>query len=682
MGADTCVNAAICRDLDELPGCDEEQVADSEAKPESPTVEVLGGRLPPWRKAAPRSSGEEAPAAAEEAAAVKADDKQEWPSLGGAPPSSNRRVPWRQSAVEPSQAVTAAKQDSSTSSSSSSSKRAPEPEALERQSSGSSEPEAEAGETQDSEVMSALQLLLWARAVAPAVADQEGAKLLALAATDIADLLPPPEEVKAPKSPQAKRATRAAAGQRKRLGSDDKAAERRPMREGGAKKLQASENSWAAQQKARKAAQEEDDEGSVARAIKSILNKLTVEKFVQLFHQLIDCGVTTTRHVEILIQEVFEKATTQHHFIDMYADLCTLCHEHFAEHPIGDDPKFSFKRLLLNQCQASFERHLTPPAGLAEMDPDERVLAEVAYKTKMLGNIKLIGALLSRKMLASKIMLAILEELLGDPTPEALESLAALLSCVGPTFDTPEWAHQPALNAVFMQAKTITQSPTTEPRARCLLKDVLDLRAAGWVNRKPKKIEGPTTLGQQAKMADANEKGCTAQVMPITLAERRAAVVLKPKAAQPVVEKKAPVAYDEEGFRGEMAKALAELRVTHDGKEAAARIASKTAPPGDLLPQELCQLLGEVAQEGREEMRKAGFEVVVSLFRDHAAAGWHKEALGGGLQIFAEEVCPDLACDVPTLPRILDEELKPALQTLVQLRLLEAALLESGPWAA
>ena len=25
MGADACVNAAICRDLDELPGCDEEQ---------------------------------------------------------------------------------------------------------------------------------------------------------------------------------------------------------------------------------------------------------------------------------------------------------------------------------------------------------------------------------------------------------------------------------------------------------------------------------------------------------------------------------------------------------------------------------------------------------------------------------------------------------------------------------
>lgn len=453
------------------------------------------------------------------------------------------------------------------------------------------------------------------------------------------------------------------------------------MREAPAKKLEASENSWAAQQKARKAGdQESGDEESVVRAIKSILNKLTVEKFVQLFHQLIDCGVTTTRHVEILIQEVFEKATTQHHFIDMYADLCTLCHEHFAEHPIGDDPKFSFKRLLLNQCQASFERHLTPPTGLAEMDPDERVLAEVAYKTKMLGNIKLVGALLSRKMLASKVMLAILEELLGDPTPEALESLACLLSAVGPTFDTPEWVHQPALNAIFMQANNIAQSPTCEPRARCLLKDVLDVRRAGWIDRKPKKIEGPTTLGQVAQMADASEMGYKAAVTPITLDERRAAVVFKPKPVQQCVEKKVSAPYDEDAFRGEMAKALAELRVTHDTAEAASRIASKTAPPSNQMPQELSRLLAEVVQQGQQEARKVGFEVVVRLFRDHAAEGWHSKALGAGLELFAE-VCEDLSCDVPTLPRILREELKPALAALVPLRLLEAAVLENGPWA-
>merc|ERR1711862_182315 len=97
-------------------------------------------------------------------------------------------------------------------------------------------------------------------------------------------------------------------------------------------------------------------------------------------------------------------------------------------------------------------------------------------------------------MLASKVLLAILDELLSDPTPEALESLAALLTVVGPTFDGPGWAYHVALNAIFEQVKKLTQKSSTDSRAKCLLKDVLDFRAAGWKDRKPKKIEGPTTL--------------------------------------------------------------------------------------------------------------------------------------------------------------------------------------------
>ena len=33
------------------------------------------------------------------------------------------------------------------------------------------------------------------------------------------------------------------------------------------------------------------------------------------------------------------------------------------------------------------------------------------------------------------MLIAVAEELLNDPTPEAMESLAALLTCIGPTFD-------------------------------------------------------------------------------------------------------------------------------------------------------------------------------------------------------------------------------------------------------
>ena len=95
--------------------------------------------------------------------------------------------------------------------------------------------------------------------------------------------------------------------------------------------------------------------------------------------------------------------------------------------------------------------------------PDsERAAVERSYKTHMLGNIKLVGALLARGILAAKVGIVILEELLSNPTPEAcemlfrwptcfkaLESIAALLTAMGAAADRPEWAQKTALSLGF-----------------------------------------------------------------------------------------------------------------------------------------------------------------------------------------------------------------------------------------
>jgi len=108
-------------------------------------------------------------------------------------------------------------------------------------------------------------------------------------------------------------------------------------------------------------------------------------------------------------------------------------------------------------------------------------------------------------MLAAKVMFAIIEELLSDPTPEALESLASLLNVVGPTFDVPEFLHQKLLTVVFDRVLCLIKEPKTKPRVRCLLKDVLDFRAAGWEDKKPKKMEAPTTLEEVAAKKASEE---------------------------------------------------------------------------------------------------------------------------------------------------------------------------------
>jgi len=233
---------------------------------------------------------------------------------------------------------------------------------------------------------------------------------------------------------------------------------------------------------------------------------LTIEKFDTLSQQLLDCGIETQLHVEFLMREVFEKATTQHHFIEMYSDLCSQVHEHFQKNPPTDDPKFTFKRLILDECQASFERNLKPPMDFKKIaDEDERVLVEFKYKNRRLGNVKFIGSLLQRKMLASKVFIAILEELLQSNSDESLESVAALLSVAAPLFDYKDWPYYVALNGIFSQVRSLIGKSSCTARSRCLLKNVLDLRADGWKDKR--KTEAPTTLSEVSKQAEKEAGG-------------------------------------------------------------------------------------------------------------------------------------------------------------------------------
>jgi len=419
-------------------------------------------------------------------------------------------------------------------------------------------------------------------------------------------------------------------------------------------KLDVSDGSWLADQQRRRCqrsglfAASEDER--VARSVKSILNKLTLEKFESLFHQLLHCGISKASHVELLIHEVFEKATLQHNFIEMYADLCLLLHEHFLAKPYASpdaDPsnrKNSFKKLLLDECQASFERTLVPPAPVGEAGSEAQCLADARYKAQLLGNIKLVGALLSRGMLAGKVAIAIMEELLSKPTPEALESLAALLTTIGASFDRPDWQYKAMLNHIFQRVKVLVGGKSCQSRERCLLKDVLDLRSRDWKDIRPKRVECPMTLSQvaQQQARKAVDRSKLATPLGIRGSTKCVASAKPDRDCQP---------FRQDVFRSETRKALLELRASGQPEEALTRLAAFEPPTPGAQAEELCELLVEVVQEGSQEVRKQGFEVIVNLVK----GSWSVDALGRAIGFFLSEQAPDLACDVPTLPKILGE---------------------------
>lgn len=280
--------------------------------------------------------------------------------------------------------------------------------------------------------------------------------------------------------------------------------------EGAPKKvgsLKVSANSWMAGMKSRRNGKSGSEEGpsheEIVRKMKSILNKLTIEKFPTLSRQLAACGIQNPAQLEALVKEVLEKAITQHHFIGMYADLCSVLQAHFADPATSKDPGMNFKKILLTACQTSFEKRMAKPENLKDLEGDTKDLAEQEFKLRMLGNIKFVGAILVRRILGAKVMFAIIQELLSDSSPEALESLAALLTVVGPSFDQSESPHHKMLVAIFDKVEALSKDTHVKHRVRCLLTDVLDLRASGWQDRKPKKLEGPSTLEEVAQKFQA-----------------------------------------------------------------------------------------------------------------------------------------------------------------------------------
>jgi len=239
----------------------------------------------------------------------------------------------------------------------------------------------------------------------------------------------------------------------------------------------------------------------ITRRMKSILNKLTLDKFDDLFRQLTECGVSTEEHIRILMTEVFEKATTQHHFVEMYVLLCVNLAEWFSAHvKVGN-----FKRVLLDQCQSSFEANMHPQEAesdsKAPLDEAEVLARQHKHKLRVLGNIKLIGQLLVKKMVASKVLIACAEELLAEPTAVTLEPLACLLSTTGHEFDKSDWKQYDAWVRIFKQVQKLTRDKKLPQRVRFLLQDVLDLRSTGWEDRKAatKKLEGPRKLEDFAR---------------------------------------------------------------------------------------------------------------------------------------------------------------------------------------
>ena len=279
--------------------------------------------------------------------------------------------------------------------------------------------------------------------------------------------------------------------------------------------LEISANRWVASSTVRKPGITDTESPElVDRKVRSLLNKLTMEKFDSISDQIISWANRSVnekdgRTLIQVIRLVFEKATDEAAWSEMYARLCRKMMETISPEVQDDGIRSSegkpiaggqlFRKYLLNRCQEDFERgwfakETTAAAAAAKASDDQAVKAAnekkgeeselysdeyyAAQKAKRqgLGLIKFIGELFKLQMLTERIMHECVKKLLGNvenPEEEEIESLCQLLKTVGQLLDVPKArAH---MDVYFTRMKELCKSLNVSPRMQFMLQVTNDL---------------------------------------------------------------------------------------------------------------------------------------------------------------------------------------------------------------
>ncbi|XP_003748619.1 eukaryotic translation initiation factor 4 gamma 3-like [Galendromus occidentalis] len=341
-------------------------------------------------------------------------------------------------------------------------------------------------------------------------------------------------------------------------------------------KLKVSAQAW----KPRRAATESADE-VLFRKFRSILNKLTPEKFEALLTQVKALEIKSQKQLSHITCLVLDKALDETHFACTYAQLCNTLLREFSVASEGDPKKrVNFRQLLLQKCQAEFEKDTAASkeqenelqrgrkAQLAACKPkrERKELQELSdeadqkTKRRSLGLMTFIGQLYNLGVLSYAIMHECFLKLLRTPDDEASVVCACkLFTTVGKKVSSEgkEGGREAAKTEkkFSMLLHRLRNLISLNKRARkshakhlpqriiFMMEDVCELEKNCWVPRI--RIQAPKTLGEIKEEAD-REKHVT-RLQPDLDSEKRSCnpkAIGEPRPGQrPTATKKNRVTY-------------------------------------------------------------------------------------------------------------------------------------------
>jgi len=236
-------------------------------------------------------------------------------------------------------------------------------------------------------------------------------------------------------------------------------------------------------------------EDELERKVRCLLNKICPDNLKIIVEHLALIELYKAEELEFVIRIIFSKALAEPHYCETYADMVFALRTRYPEFPPeseGEKPA-TFTRVLLNTCQNEFENL---PSTFEPTDEERRRCSQQELnlemkrrKDKMLANMKFIGNLFLRQLLAVKVIGQVVHDLIvfKDSLPEEhmIECVCELLHSIGYTLDGT--THGKLLMSQF-SARLVDLKRTSGPdgkgtfskRIQFQIQDLLDLRANGW----------------------------------------------------------------------------------------------------------------------------------------------------------------------------------------------------------
>jgi hypothetical protein len=235
------------------------------------------------------------------------------------------------------------------------------------------------------------------------------------------------------------------------------------------------------------------EKDKLRRQVMALLNKITVDSFSSITDRIAEIEITQPWQMDVVIGLIFDKAVAEHHYSELYADMCKRLRNTWPEltgvdAETGEAVPVTFTRAIIEKCQAEFDampdslEATEEDIAKARGDPTDIEMFVTKKKNRILGNMKFIAQLFLMRILSSRTIRSVVEQLLFRtecPEEHYIECICILLHNIGGTLFQTE-SGKAYIEQFIERLEDLYEKDSYGKRIKFLMKDVIEAASQGW----------------------------------------------------------------------------------------------------------------------------------------------------------------------------------------------------------